>query len=116
MNDPFMAMKIGPIKKKFKKPIQNNRFFEVGPTLREKPPCQYKWVMHTNTEIKAFKMADTKRTTGRFLEENLHVLRNLHGAIYRPDKTGQQIVPCKPVLKCKFYGIFCSVTGKTVNT
>ena len=62
--------------------------------------------MHTNTEIKPFKMADTKRTTGRFLEENLHVLRNLHGAIYRPDKTGQQIVLCKPVLKFKFYGIF----------
>ena len=51
-----------------------------------------------NLKIKAFKMVDTKRTTGRPFEEKLHVLHNLHGTIYRPDKTGRQIVPCKPAL------------------
>ena len=44
-------------------------------------------------------MADTKRTTGRSLEEKLQVLHNLHGTIYRPDQTGRQIVPCKPALR-----------------
>ena len=44
-------------------------------------------------------MAETKRTTGGSFEEKIHVLHNLLGTIYRPDKTGQQIVPCKPAFK-----------------
>ena len=49
--------------------LQCKRFFEVGPTLREKAPCQ----------SKGYASAD--------------------GTIYRPDKTGRQIVPCKPAFK-----------------
>ena len=56
-------------------------------------------VIRINTlKIKEFKMADTKRTTGRSLEEKLQVLHNSHGTIYRPVQTGRQIVPCKPAL------------------
>ena len=44
-------------------------------------------------------MVDTKRTTGRSFEEKLHVL---HDTIYRPDKTGQQIVPSKPAFKLSY--------------
>ena len=63
---------------------QCNRFFEVEPTLRGKPLCQ-----STGMRVgKVFKMADTKRTTGRSLEEKLHILHSFHGTIYRPGKTG----------------------------
>ena len=57
-------------------------------------------------KFNAFKMVDTKRTTGTSLEEKLHVLHSLHGTIDRPDKTGRQIVLCKPAFSKRDLGKF----------
>ena len=105
MNDQFMEIKIGSIR------CSATDFLKWG---RHYALCEWGMRIYLK-QLKHSKWRILKGQQEDLLRKKLHALHNLHGTIYRPDKTSQQIVPCKPALTKKYWNISLNLTKQLWN-